>query len=165
MSEKVLGFQKKDAEFHLIGEEGLPWAHIRIGDDKLVPVRLCSESVDLKEHKQAKRLHQKIVDGLNKAHQKDTEFLIKLKHKIQRESVSTKWLEKWCKENGRKVKLCGCGYKGDVVQVSNLLAVVCGRAKEEKISKAEHAAELFGIGGRPTKKERAKVVKLVKEGK
>jgi len=49
MSEKVLGFYKKDAKRVPITSKFLIAYRIRIG--KLVSVRLASESVDLKEHK------------------------------------------------------------------------------------------------------------------
>ena len=38
MNEKVLGFKEKDCFFSPIGEEGLEWRHLRIGENKLVPV-------------------------------------------------------------------------------------------------------------------------------
>ena len=49
MSEKVLGFKRKDANWRCIGDEGLEWHHFRIADDKLVSVRLASESVELEK--------------------------------------------------------------------------------------------------------------------
>ncbi len=36
------------------------------------------------------------------------------------------------------------------------------KLNSSRVSKAEYAAELFGVGGRPTKKEKAEVLKKLK---
>lgn len=67
MSEEVLGFRKKDALYDNGGALVQGWA---IDEDKLVPVRLKSESVSLEEFEKVSKLYSlslKTIEKLVKA--------------------------------------------------------------------------------------------------
>ena len=104
--EKLCGFWRKDAG-------GMAYVYT-IGEDKLIPVRLFSESVSFEEYK-------KTTEHL----QKQIRYWVDLEEK-RGKSVSLEWLERFVKDNEYKQNGGGIWFKksiGDLLLVARKQAV------------------------------------------